>query len=140
MLNSTSAHIFVTGGTGFIGSHVLRHLLACGYQNIRAIHRPNSSFERVQDIKGRVDWIEGDLLDVVFLEEALATCTIIIHCAGLVSYQRKDRDQLELINVQATAGLVNLALQFRIQHFIHLSSTAALGRDRQSEIIHEKSK
>jgi nucleoside-diphosphate-sugar epimerase len=78
------------------------------------------------------------MLDVALLEEVMQGVTTVYHCAGLVSFNKKDKHQLYKINVEGTANLVNVALDAGVQKFLYVSSVAALGRIRENEIIHEK--
>ena len=63
--------ILVTGGTGFLGSYIIKHLVEKGYA-VRAIRRSNKLPSWIsKEIFDKVEWIEGDVLDVVALEEAM---------------------------------------------------------------------
>jgi len=53
--------IFVTGGTGFVGSYLLRYLVQRGYQNIIALKRSTSSMVLVEEVKDKITWVEGDV-------------------------------------------------------------------------------
>jgi len=57
--------IFVTGGTGFVGSYLLRYLVQRGYQNIIALKRSTSSMVLVEEVKDKITWVEGDVLDII---------------------------------------------------------------------------
>ena len=66
-----SGRILVTGGTGFLGSYIIKELIEKGY-SVRAIRRGNKlPFYIPKEILNRVQWMEGDILDVVSLEEAM---------------------------------------------------------------------
>ncbi len=124
-LNKT---ILVTGGTGFLGSYLLRYLVSYGFKNIRATKRKNSRMDLVIEIKDKVQWLEGDILDIPFLEEAMERIEQVYHCAAMVSFQTKDKNRMMEVNEGGTANIVNVALQKNIQKLIHTSSIAALGR------------
>ena len=63
---------FVTGGTGFVGSYLLRYLVNDKrYTSVRAIRRASSPMDLVADIADKISWYEGDILDVFSLEEAM---------------------------------------------------------------------
>ena len=91
-----------------------------------ALHHPN------------LEVLQCDLLDVVRLEEVLDGVTHVYHCAGLVSFSKRDYAKLFTINVEATANLVNAAIAAGVQKFVHVSSVAALGRIREQAPITEK--
>lgn len=115
--------IFVTGGTGLIGSFLLRALRERGLA-VRALHR---GAVPTQAAPG-VEWIAGDLLDTEQLRVALTPdVTHVFHCAGLVSYAPQDEDLLLSVNVQGTAVLVDACLERPGIRLIHVSSVAALG-------------
>jgi dihydroflavonol-4-reductase len=130
--------VLVTGGTGFLGAYVIRELVEKGWA-VRAIRR-GSSFPAFisADILQQVEWVTGDILDVVALEEAMEGVTGIIHAAAKVSFAGRDRHELFSINVEGTANVVNMALQQNVRRFVHVSSVAALGRTGQGEHVTEK--
>ncbi len=115
--------VFVTGGTGLIGSFLLRALRARGLA-VRALHRgavPTGAAPGVE-------WLRGDLLDTDLLRAALAPdVTHVFHCAGLVSYAPQDVDRLQQINVEGTAVVVDACLERPGIRLAHVSSVAALG-------------
>ncbi|MDG2450707.1 MAG: NAD-dependent epimerase/dehydratase family protein [Saprospiraceae bacterium] len=118
--------VFVTGGTGFIGSYVLQAIREAGYRDIIAGKRKSSRTELVKDIEG-ITWIECDLFDVMQMEEIISGCDTIIHIAGSVSFSPWRKDQIFKTNVDATANLVNIALDLNVKRFIHFSSVSAFG-------------
>ena len=126
-MDKKHTRIFVTGGTGFTGSYLLRYLVQEGYQDVRALRRPDSSMALLGDAAGRVEWAPGDILDYPALEEAMAQADVVIHCAGLVSLDARDRKMLKKVNAEGTANVVNAALALDVKRLIHLSSIAALG-------------
>lgn len=132
--------ILITGGTGFLGSYLLHYLVQKGYRNIRALKRPNSPMDLVQGVVDKVEWVEGDILDIPRLEDAIKGVQQIYHCAAIVSYDPKDRQKLMEVNVQGTANVVNIALDFQIEKLVHVSSIAALGRSKKTSHLNENAK
>lgn len=120
--------IFVTGGTGLVGSNLLRLLLEKGHQNIFALHRESSDMSLVSDLKDKVNWVEGDVLDVMALEQVMQDASQVYHCAAIVSFDPREYKLMDQINIQGTANMVNMALQLEVDKFLHVSSIAALGR------------
>ena len=115
--------IFVTGGTGLVGSYVLRALRARGLA-VRALHRAPVP----ADTAPGVEWLAGDLLDTDLLRAALTPdVTHVFHCAGLVSYAPQDEDRLLRVNVEGTAAVVDACLELPGIRLAHVSSVAALG-------------
>lgn len=132
--------IFVTGGTGVLGSHLLYELTRNG-ASVRAIYRDASkidSVKRVFDFYNRsegaaffskIEWVQCDVLDIVSLEDAMQGCEFVYHCAALVSFQKKDFYKMMKINRQGTANVVNLALDLKVKKLCFVSSTAAISVD-----------
>lgn len=115
--------IFLTGGTGLIGSFLLQELRARGLE-VRALHRAAVP----AGTAAGVEWVQGDLLDTELLRSCLAAdVTHVLHCAGLVSYAPQDEDALLQINVNGTAALVDACLERPGIRLAHVSSVAALG-------------
>ena len=125
--------ILVTGATGLVGSHLLKELTGRGC-TVRALYRsaiPSSDFN------GKVQWVRGDILDVVSLEEAMKGVTQVYHCAAVVSFHPKRKQQLHQTNIEGTANVVNACLDAGVQKLLFVSSVAALGRIRENEAINE---
>lgn len=138
-INKNEALILVTGGTGFLGSYLIRLLLQNGYR-VRALRRASSRMDLVQDVASQVEWLEGDVTDIVALEDAFQGVTHVMHCAAISSFHPRDAERLQKINVDGTANMVNLALDFKIQKFIHVSSIAAFGRQKERPRLDENAK
>ena len=142
--------IFVTGGTGFLGAHLLYHLLEKG-EKIKALRRPDSKNDLLERVFGfytdntqllidKIEWVEGDLFDIYSFEEILNDVTVIYHSAAIVSFQPGDKNQMMQTNIQGTANLVNIAIEKKIKNFCHVSSIAAIGRADNSKIIDEQTR
>lgn len=127
--------ILVTGGTGFLGSNLLRALVQAG-KPVRALYRKQIPAQ-VADIQQQVEWVQGDVLDTGALEDAMQGVEQVYHCAAVVSFQPAQRDYMLKINIEGTANVVNLALDAGVQKLVHVSSVAALGRARQQAQITE---
>src|SRR4029079_317483 len=120
--------VFVTGGTGFIGSYIIKNLVEKGY-TIRAIRRSNKlPFYIPAETLNKVQWMEGDVLDTISLNEAMQGTDAVVHCAAIVSFSKKERRQMYHVNIEGTANVVNAAIENKIKRFLHISSVAALGR------------
>lgn len=119
--------VLVTGATGFLGAYLLRALLQKGI-SVRALRRKSSSMALLEGLADKVEWVEADVTDQGALEEAFEGVTHVFHCAALVSFHPKDADKLLKINVEGTANIVNLCLEFGVKRLVHVSSIAALGR------------
>ena len=115
--------IFVTGGSGLIGSFLIPALVAQGYA-VRALYRG-----QVPALVGAagVEWVEGDIRDTDLLHGAMLDVTHVIHCAGLVSYAPQDEAALQQVNVEGTAAVVDACLRRPGVRLCHVSSVAALG-------------
>lgn len=132
--------ILVTGGSGFIGAYIIKELVEKGYA-VRAIrHSNNAPFFIPAHINEKVEWVPGDVLDVVSLHEAMDGVDAVIHAAAKVSFNDNDRSSLYKTNIDGTANVVNIALENNIKRFVHISSVAAIGRTATGETINEEKK
>lgn len=132
--------VFVTGGTGFLGSYLLRYLVQRGDKRIRALRRANSDLSLVAEIQDSIEWVEADVLDIAALEEAMQGIQQVYHCAAVVSFDPRDVKHMLAVNVEGTANVVNAALWAGVEKFVHVSSIAALGRSPEEKIVSENSK
>lgn len=131
--------ILVTGGTGLLGGHLLLYL-AENQQIIRAIYRDISALEKVrrffllQTSKGqqlfeKIEWVRADITQIPELELAFEGITQVFHAAGFVSFNPQDAEILYKINIEGTANVVNLCIDFKIKKLCYVSSVAALGKE-----------
>lgn len=137
--------IFVTGGTGLLGSNLLLEL-AKEDVSIKAIYRDKSKITRVEklfqklnpgtaqeDFK-KITWIECDVLDILTLKESMQDCEYVYHCAALVSFRKRDFGKMMRINRQGTFNVVNLALDLNVKKLVYVSSTAAVGKELENGV------
>ncbi len=139
--------IFVTGGTGLVGSHLLYSLVSKG-EKVKALKRKVTNTEIIRKVFNcytgdetlfdKIQWIEGDILDVLSLETALENVDIVYHCAAIVSFHPEDHDRLLKVNVEGTANVVNACLHAKVKKLCHVSSTAAIGKSLDGSIITEE--
>jgi nucleoside-diphosphate-sugar epimerase len=139
--------ILVTGGTGLAGSHLLLELTSKG-EKVRALRRTSSKTdflhhvfnaysENPEELLNLIDWVEGDVLDIFSLEDAMKGVEKVYHNAALVSFVPSEREKMYRINVEGTANVVNACLKQGVKKICHLSSIAALGRAKQHGITDE---
>jgi dihydroflavonol-4-reductase len=139
-LHQQSARVLVTGGTGFLGAYIIKELISKGYQ-VRAIRRKAGLPAFIDSsILEKAEWVEGDVLDVIALEDAMKGMDMVIHSAAVVSFLKKERKQMYQVNVDGTANVVNMALEQNIRKLVHISSVAALGRTSSGGHVDEEKK
>ncbi len=107
--------IFLTGGTGFIGSYVLRDALAAGYEVV-ALRRSTSSLS-IHPLPSEPQWIERDLLALV--PNDLHGCSAVVHLASAgVSPQQVSWHELVQVNVMGAAHLIGIARQAGVKRVV----------------------
>jgi nucleoside-diphosphate-sugar epimerase len=135
----------VTGGTGIVGSHILEELTRNG-KTVRAIKRVASDIQLVQRVFEHynnpnfncIEWVLGDITDIPSIEEAMVGIENVYHAAAIVSFNKKDRQQMRKINVEGTTNIVNLSLACNVKKLGYISSIASLGRTAGQEWYSEK--
>lgn len=117
-----SPKILLTGGTGFLGSHLVDRLVALGH-SIRVLVRSTSSLKYIQPHveSGKVDVIQCDLTDKQSLDAAIRNITWIYNCAACVGFY-PTTEELRKVNVFGLKCLAEAAVQHKIARFIHISS------------------
>ena len=139
--------IFVAGGTGYLGSHLLYNLVQLG-KPIRALYRDKEKLDRflkfrkfypaVNDkLLDKIEWVKGDILDYYTLSEYLSGVTMVYNVTGIVSFHKEDKQKLLIINAQGTANIVNVCLEQQIGRLCHVSSISTLGDTQDREPIDE---
>src|SRR5687768_8727791 len=105
----------VTGGTGFVGSHLLRLALVEGY-DLRALTR---GWKPPED---EIAWVDGALDRPETLLKLAAGSDAVIHIAGMINGSRAG---FEAVNVAGTASMIDAARKAGVKRFVHISSLAA---------------
>ena len=106
----------ITGGTGFVGGHLIAMALERGHQ-VRALTR------RDQPERAGVTWIRGALGDTASLAELVTGADAVIHVAGVVN--APDRAGFAAGNIEGTRAMLNAAQAADVRRFVHVSSLAA---------------
>ena len=114
----------VTGGTGFVGSTVVRHLAAGGHR-VRALARPGSDRRVLADLP--VEIADGDLTDPISLRRILHGCGWLFHVAAFYSLWARDRRQFYDINVEGTRRILRAAADAGANRVVYTSTVGALG-------------
>ncbi len=115
---------FVTGATGFVGSHVARVLLEQGSE-VRLLVRPSSDLRNIQDLAG--DRVTGDLRDASSIEKAMLGCDVVFHVAADYRLWAPDSDQMYRSNVEGTRTILSAARKNRVRRVVYTSSVATMG-------------
>jgi nucleoside-diphosphate-sugar epimerase len=115
--------VFLTGGTGLLGSHTARRLASDGHEVV-ALCRPTSDVSALAD-GCRV--VAGDVLDPVdILAEAMSGCSHVVHAAALV-YSGGRRETVWSVNVEGAKAVMEAAALAGVGHAVHVSSVAVYG-------------
>lgn len=138
--------ILLTGGTGLIGSHLLLDFLSREL-SVRVLYRSEEKRRRTLDFlekqgipAGRTEmitWIQGDILDIPVLNEAMTGVHLVFHCAALISFDPGAYRQLRKINIEGTANVVNACIHHNVSRLFYMSSVAALGGSANGTPISE---
>ena len=129
--------ILVTGASGFLGQHLVRHLSAQG-EVARALFHTHPPPAELKELPG-IEWVSCDLLDIFEVEEVMKDVSAVYHCAAIVSFDPCLREKMLHFNPESTTNIVNQAISQGIEKLVHVSSVAALGRtgDAKKEINEE---
>ncbi|WP_106522025.1 NAD-dependent epimerase/dehydratase family protein [Taibaiella chishuiensis] len=120
--------ILVTGASGFLGQHLLQALAG---QPLPVIALYNSRRPEGPASPG-LTWKQCDLLDIFSVAAAMEGITQVYHCAAIVSFDPRKKEDMIQANVEGTANLVNAALEAGVEKLVHVSSIAALGRTAEA--------
>src|SRR6266567_1379036 len=115
---------FVTGATGFVGSHVARALAEQGAE-LRLLVRATSDPRNIQDL--RAERVIGDLRDPVSLEKGIAGCDVIFHVAADYRLWVRDPDEMYRANVEGTQSILEAARKNGVRRIVYTSSVATMG-------------
>lgn len=116
--------IFLTGATGFLGSHVARALAEQG-AGLRLLVRSNSNLRNLEGLKAET--ATGDLRDPGSLEKAIAGCDTVFHVAADYRLWVRDPEEMYRSNVEGTRAILEAARKNNVRRVVHTSSVATVG-------------
>ena len=115
---------FVTGATGFLGSHVARVLAEQG-ADLRLLVRPSSNLKNLEGLKAET--AIGDLRDPASLEKAMACCEVVFHVAADYRLWVRDPNEMYRSNVEDTRAIIEAARKNAVRCVVYTSSVATMG-------------
>jgi dihydroflavonol-4-reductase len=115
---------FVTGATGFVGSHVARVLAEQG-ADLRLLVRSSSDPRNIQGLNA--DRVLGDLRDPASIEKAVAGCDVVFHVAADYRLWVRDPQQMYRSNVEGTRAVLDAARKNHVRRVVYTSSVATMG-------------
>lgn len=124
----------VTGGTGFVGSHVVRALNEAGH-SVRVLHRASSKREALDGLQ--YESALGDIMNEAELAAACAGCDWVFHVAAVADYWREDLSILFETNVEGTRRVLKAAKEAGVKRVVFTSSSATVGQPKPNELADE---
>lgn len=125
-----SQRVLVTGGSGFLGSHLVRELLAAGHEVCVLCRKAGPALEQLGATVFR-----GSILDKVALQAASKQCDAIFHLAGRVSRDPRDEQALRDLHVQGTINVIEAASEAGIKRVIYVSTSGTIAVSRDASQI-----
>jgi dihydroflavonol-4-reductase len=127
---------FVTGATGFVGSHVARALAAQG-ADLRLLVRSGSDLRNIQELQA--ERVMGDLRDAVSLKKAVAGCDVVFHVAADYRLWVRDPDEMYRSNVEGTKAILEASRESKVRRVVYTSSVATMGFQSNGHLANEES-
>lgn len=127
--------VFVTGATGFVGSHVARALAAQG-ADLRLLVRPGSRTDNIEGLKA--DRVAGDLRVPESLRPAMEGCERVFHVAADYRLWTRHPEAMYRTNVEGTRGLLQAARDAGVKRVVYTSSVATMGFRGDGQPVDEK--
>jgi dihydroflavonol-4-reductase len=129
------ANILITGGAGFIGSHLTNLLVGRG-ERVRVLERPGASAGHLPLAK--IELVHGDIRDEAAVKRAVRDCREVYHLAANPNLWVQPRGLFRQVNYQGTVNVLNTALQAGARRVLHTSTESILTRSRQTAAITEE--
>ncbi len=119
--------VLVTGGTGFIGSTLIRHLIAAKYE-VRVLVRQRKDSFLLENLN--VEVVDGNVTYIQAVEKAVQGCSVVFNLASLYAFYpfwMRNPKAIYKINVAGTANMLAASLKYGVKKFIHTSTIAIIG-------------
>lgn len=118
--------VAITGGTGYLGAHVVRSALAAGH-DVRLLVAPGEQIDELAAALaelGTVERLEGDVRSPAVVAELLAGCDSVIHAAGIVGTDDSRAELMWEVNAQASESVLRMAVELQLDPIVLVSSYA----------------
>jgi nucleoside-diphosphate-sugar epimerase len=126
--------IFLTGGTGFLGRHLVPALCRAGF-SMRVLTRHPESNDWLKRYPN-VEVVAGDLQDNAVLQKATEGCRYVIHAGGMFRFWG-DEQAFAATNARGTENVLEAARQAQIERFVHISTIAVVGEPDPNRLVDE---
>ena len=127
---------FVTGATGFVGSHVARALAEQG-ADLRLLVRSSSDLRNIQELQA--ERVLGDLRDAASLKKAMSGCDVVFHVAADYRLWVRDPEEMYRSNVEGTRAILEAARKNEVRRVVYTSSVATMGFHSNGHLANEES-
>jgi len=127
---------FVTGGTGFLGSNVVRKLLDKGAR-VKALSRAGSDLSNLEGLD--IELVPGDLTDAATWQSALEGCDALFHVAADYRLWVPDPERMFEVNVEGTRQVLEAAIEKGVDKIVYTSTVGALAYPVEGEVSDEES-
>lgn len=119
----------ITGGAGFIGSHLVRRIVRSGGLVRVVDNLSTGNLERLHDSRNSIEFVDGDLVDPAVAEAVVTKIDYVLHEAAIPSVQRSILDPIATnrSNASATLNLLEACRQARVRRFVYAASSSAYG-------------
>jgi nucleoside-diphosphate-sugar epimerase len=129
--------IFVTGGTGFLGRHLVPALRRAGHHHIRVLTRRPDENPWLKRYSG-VEVVRGDLVDAHVIEHAIEGCRYVIHAGGIFRFWVPGDDSIFFhTNARGTEHVLKASHKARVERVVHISTAAVIGEPDSDKIVDE---
>ncbi len=130
--------VFITGGTGFVGSHVVRGVLDAGHE-VQLLTRSGAERKLPEEVRKHPGFsvYDGNVLNPATLTQAGKDCEAVIHLIGIIVEDPDDGVTFDRLHVDATRNVIDIARRIGAKRFLHMS---ALGTREQADANYHRSK
>lgn len=128
--------VLLTGGSGLLGNHIARQLLADGYE-LRLLLRPSSTRDTLEELDCEI--LDGDVTDRAETYRAIAGCQYVIHAAANTDVWPSYSEEQMITNVKGTEFIIKACLETGVERMIHVSTANAFGFGSKEAPGNEKS-
>ena len=125
--------IFISGISGLLGKSLAERYLKLGYEVCGTKQLGTAIPDEIKECA----IYEGDIRDYDFLSDHIKEGDVVIHCAALVSFDKRDEHKLYSINLEGTKNILQVSVNSNVSKFVYISSIAALGRPSDGSLITE---